>query len=120
MLPRLFYLGFGCLKFLVDAHGDVAVDGVGQTKKWSLDVCDVEARVNFNFCRDDANVLVANDVDGLAGRCPQGDVMLERLHQWCKGCWCYRCRCCQNSHKMRQGVSHSWAIGVKMFHQVGL
>ena len=63
-----------------DVQGHVAADDVGQTQQWPFDVRDVKSCIKLNFLGDEMNVFVANDVDGLAGSCLQGDVILEWLH----------------------------------------
>ena len=57
---------------LVDAHGDVAIDDVSQSQKWSLDVDAVGPCVKLWF-GDDANYW-------LAGGCSQREVVLKGLH----------------------------------------
>ena len=63
-----------------DVQGDVAADDVGQTQQWPFDIRDVKSCIKLNFLGDEMNVLVANDVDGLARSCLQRDVILEWLH----------------------------------------
>ena len=69
-----------------DVQGDVAADDVCQAQQWPFDIRDVKSCIKLNFLGDEVNVLVANDVDGLACSCLQGDVILEWLHVdvWCK------------------------------------
>ena len=69
-----------------DVQGDVAADDVCQAQQRPLDIGDVNSCIKLNFLEDEMNVFVTNDVDGLAGSCLQGDVILEWLHLdvWCK------------------------------------
>ena len=55
-----------------DVQGDVAADDVGQTQQRPFDIRDVKPCIKLNFLGDEMNVLVANDVDGLACSCLQG------------------------------------------------
>ena len=48
-----------------DVQGDVAVDDVCQAQQRPFDIRDVEPSIKLNTLRDEMNVLVANDVDGL-------------------------------------------------------
>ena len=69
-----------------DVQGDVATGDVGQTQQRPFDIRDVKPCIKLNFLGDEMNVFVADDVDGLASSCLQGDVILEWLHLdvWCK------------------------------------
>ena len=69
-----------------DVQGDVAADDVGQAQQRPCDIRDVKSCIKLNFLGDEMNVFVADDVDGLASSCLQGDIILEWLHLdvWCK------------------------------------
>ena len=68
----------GCLAFavdvrtnLIDVHGDVAVDDVGQSKQWSLNIGDVEPGIKLNLPGEEMDVFVANDVNRFTCCCSQ-------------------------------------------------
>ena len=69
-----------------DVQGDVAADDVCQAQQRPFDIRDVKSCIKLDLLGDEVDVLVANDVDGLASGCLQGDVILEWLHVdvWCK------------------------------------